>query len=365
MKIFLFILHMNSLSITFRHLDTYLDSCIDMICSRCSGNHDCHHKGLIQSFLTPTKSSSHLLDAYFQDTEHGLFHGIMCGFIISLLHKDKNIGVDNCILEKEYASAFLHDILKCNGYSQEEHDARLSEFYPNLNDETYMHSNPHITLQNKYLILADRIELTRYPDYKSWVDERYEIIFQTMEETTKFSIEQFYSKIRNVLLFFFSNSDSIFLRHGLEKIEAGDFAKHSIFPPENSYLEISNGYPIEIDRQPFGIINNWNTNATNGACSNHGMECNWNKVKGYIRYEDFCDFGSKIINSHERDHLYANGSIELKNWIFMYQNIDEDNFQIVKLIENDINILPQQLINKLCTFVKLIKDRLIVLNSCL
>ncbi len=336
-----------------------------MICSRCSGNPNTHHAGIIQTFITPKKSSSHLLDAYFKDAEHGLFHGIMCGFIISLLHKDKNIGGKKCELEKEYSSAFLHDILKCNGYSQEEHDTRLSEYYPNLKGETYTHSNPPDTLQNEYLILADRIELTRYPDYKSWVDERYIQIFQTMEETTKVSIEQFYSKIRNVLFFFFSNIDSIFLRHGLEKLEAGNFVKHAIFPPENSYLEISNGYPIEIDRPPFGILNNWKTNATNGACSNHGIESPWNKVKGYILYKDFCNFGSKIINSRERDHLYASSSIQLKDWVFMYQNIDDNDSQIVKLIENDINILPQKLINKLYIFVKLLKDRLIVLNACL
>lgn len=356
---------MNSLSRTFQHLDMYLDSCIEMVCSRCGRNPKSHHNGLIQTFITPKKSTSHLLDAYFQDTEHGLFHGIICGFIISLLHKDKNIGGKNCILEKEYSSAFLHDILKCNGYSQEEHDARLSEFYPNLKDETYTHSNPPDISQNQYLILADRIELTRYTDYKSWVDERYEKVFQTLEETTRFSIEQFYSKIRNVLLFFFSNSDSIFIRHGLEKIQAGNFAKHEIFPPKNSYLEISNGYPIETDRPPFGIVNNWNTNATSGACSNHGTTLQWNKVKGYIRYKDFCDFGSKIINSHQRDHLYASSSIQLKDWVFMYQNIDEDDSQIVKLIENDIDILPQKIINKLYVFVKLIKERLIVLNACL
>lgn len=341
----------------------YLDSCIDMICSRCSKNPKIHHNGIINTFLTTKKNSLHLLDAYFKDTEHGLFHGIMCGFIISLLHKDKNIGEKKCILEKEYISVFLHDILKCNGYSQEEHDKCLSEFYPNLKDETYTHSNPSETLQNEYLILADRIELMRYPDYKSWVDERHTKIFQTMEETTKCLIEQFYSKIRNVLLFFFSNSDSTFLRHGLEKLEESNFVKYAIFPPKGSYLELGNGYPIEIDRPPFGIVNNYNTNDTNGACSNHGLNNNWNKVKGYIRYTDFCNFGGKIIDSHERDHLYANSSIKLKDWVFMYQNINENNFQIVKLIENDINILPQKLINKLYTFVKLIKDRLIVLSS--
>jgi len=361
----LVLLQMNSLSPVFQHLDMYLDSCIDMICSRCSRNPKTHHKGLIQTFLTPKKSTSHLLDMYFRDTEHGLFHGIMSGFIISLLHKDKNIGGKECILEKEYSSAFLHDILKCNGYVQEEHDRLLSEFYPNLKVETYMHSNPSVTLENEYLILADRIELTRYPGYKTWVDERYDKIFQTIEETTKFSIEQFYSKIRKVLLFFYSNSDSLFLRHGLERIQMGKFEKHAIFPPENSYLEIEQGYPIEVDRPPFGIVNNWHTNATNGACSNHGIDYNWNKIKGYIRYSDFCNFGSKIIDSHQRDHLYANSSIQLKDWVFMYQNINEDDFQLMKLIENDIDVLPQKIVNKLYTFVKLLKDRLIVLNGCL
>ena len=358
---------MNSLSQTFQRLDTYLDLCIDMICSRCSANTLTHHKGTINTFLKPKKKiPSVFFEKYFEDTEHGLFHGIMCGFIISLIHEDKNMKKEGlCIMEKEYCSAFLHDFLKCNEFAQEEHDRCLSEFYPELKNETYVHSNPPENLQCEYLIIADRIELTRYEDNKSWVDDRYKNIFINLEDNTRCCIEQFYAKIRNVLLHFFQNSNSIFLRHGLELLNKVDCDKESLFPPKNSYLEVCDGYPIEIDRPPFGVLENWKTNATNGACSNHGLECSWNKVKGYITFTQFCNLDGTIIDSKERDHLYAISEIKLKNWVFMYQNINEDDSQIKQLIDNDIDIIPQQIINKFYTFTKLLKDRLIVLNYCI
>ena len=229
---------MNSLSETFQQINTYFDYCIDMLCSRCSGNKIIHHNGIINTFLQPTKKlKDEFFNKYFEDIEHGLFHGIMCGFIISLIHKDKNLmKKEICIMEKEYCSAFLHDILKCNGFSQEEHDKCLSEYYPNIKNEAYIHSNPPENLQNEYLIIADRIELTRYKDNKSWVDERYKNIFLKMEDSTKCYIDQFYSKIRKILLYFYTNSNQIFIRHGLEKLEECNINKVAIFPPNNSYL---------------------------------------------------------------------------------------------------------------------------------
>jgi hypothetical protein len=83
---------------------------------------------------------------------------------------------------------------------------------------------------------------------------------------------------------------------------------------------------------PFGIINyNDNqrkgfclNNKQSGFCSNHGVQQPWNKIKGMITHKEFINNGGKIINTNERDHLYATSNINIKKWKFMYQNIDKN-----------------------------------------
>jgi len=355
----------NDYSDLYIDVEHYFDECIDFICSRCSGNPLWHHKGLIHSFLTPSiKRDKTFYQNYFNDYEHGLFHGIMTGFIVSLLHKDKLIKKNNVILEQEYSSAFLHDILKSNNYPQEDHDKMLKDFYSNLKVETYVHSNPPDNFSKEYLIMADRIELARFEDYTEWVDSKYTNIFNIVEDITKIKIEKFYLMVRKALLYFYKNNDSIFIRHGLEQLNKGDFHKSASFPPVNSFLKIAEGYPIEIDRPPFGVLNNWNTNKCLGACSNHGHNSTFNQVKGFITYDEFMEKGGKIIDGKERDHLYAYNELKLSNWSFMFQQVNSNDKQVVELCKLGINIVPQSLVIKMFTFIKLLKDRLIVLNGC-
>ena len=111
------------------------------------------------------------------------------------------------------------------------------------------------------------------------------------------------------------------------------------FPPNNSYLEVDNfkSYPIEIDRIPFGYIET-SSNNQKGFCSNHGLQSQWNKVKGFITYKEFINNGGKIINTNERDHLYAKSNINISKWKFLYQNINNDDEQKKRLEKNNIYI---------------------------
>ena len=165
------------------------------------------------------------------------------------------------------------------------------------------------------------------------------------------------------MLYFFRNSENIFLRHGLEDTTKGIFDKNAIFPPTDSYLEIKNGFPIEIDRPPFGTIEQISGEIIRniGECSNHAAGFPWGKVKGLISYNDFIHNKGKIIDSKSRDHLYASSKIKLKDWTFVYQNIDDHDDQIIQLIQNDIQIIPQKVIIKMFIFMKMLKDRIIVL----
>lgn len=339
----------------------FLDLFIDMICSRCSYSHYVHHEGKINNFLMPKiKLDNSFFENYFNDTEHGFFHGLMSCYICFLINKYSKLS-KKISLEKVFASLLMHDFLKTNSYSQEDHDKLLVNFYDKLLKETYIHSNPEKKYENSYLVISDRIELSRYDDHKEWVNEKYYDIFKKLDKDTINKIIFFYKHTRKILLYFYKNRNSIFIRHGLEKLNKSDIRKSAIFPPKDSYLELDNGYSIEIDRQPFGFIPIKN-NHQMGYCSNHGRESSWNKVKGFMTIDDFNKFGGKVISSNERDHLYAISKIELDNWIFLYQQVNIKNKQVKELFDNDIRIIPQNIIFKFFELVKLLSDRIIVLN---
>lgn len=101
---------------------------------------------------------------YFYDVEHGLFHGLNALILYSLIKK---------INTQIFASILLHDFLKCNNYEQKLHDSCLKEFFPNLSEETYIHSDPSTKYKDTAVITADRLDLSRYHDYLDWVDDRF------------------------------------------------------------------------------------------------------------------------------------------------------------------------------------------------
>tara|TARA_R110001606_G_scaffold393369_1_gene563206 strand:- start:98 stop:691 length:594 start_codon:yes stop_codon:yes gene_type:complete len=127
---------------------------------------------------------------YFNDIEHGFFHCFCCCYISYIINNKK-------LDEPLIYSLLLHDFLKCNDYSQKEHDKKLIDYYPNLITETYTHSDP--LDENKCLITCDRIELRRYKDFNNWVDNRYYKLYDNMSKKQTFKIEYFYKKLRPVL----------------------------------------------------------------------------------------------------------------------------------------------------------------------
>merc|ERR1711935_485381 len=288
-------------------MDLFLNKMTYLICARCSNSG--HHKGNINNFLIPNKNLNlNFYNNYFNDIEHGFFHSLSACYIYYILN-------NNNIDEITIASLLLHDFLKCNGFSQEEHDKELRNYFPNLLDETYTHSNPPDG--NKLLVKCDRIELRRYNDYKDWVDDRYYKLYDNFNKNQNQEIETFYNNIRPTLEYFYKNRNEIFIRHGLECRAGIDkkLFKNDIFPANGSYLAVDklDSYPIEIDRVPFGYIKCIDKKQ-NGFCSNHGNLMEWNRVKGYITYKEFINNGGKIINTNKRDHLYAKSSINVNNW---------------------------------------------------
>lgn len=348
----------------------FLDTFIDYICARCSNSNKHHHNGEINKFMiTQNKIDDIYYKNYFDDIEHGFVHGLFCCFIAYIIDKEN-------INEELFSSLLLHDFLKCSGYSQESHDKDLIQYYNKLLPETYIHSNPTDKYENKLLITCDRIELRRFENYKEWIDERYHKTYNNLDDNKKQIIDEFYNKLRPVLTKLYKNRNEIFIRHGLENYEHADYKGQ--FPPKvdfNVKVKNVNTYAIEIDRIPFGYLD-IDTHKQKGFCSNHGCDSKWNIVKGFITFSDFVNKGGKMANSNIRDHLYATSDINIKDWIFLHQepkysenygerDKEKDKLQIEKLNDNNIPTIEQDLVFSFFHLVKILQDRLFVLNVSL
>lgn len=358
-------------------MDIFLCKMSELICSRCSkvDFHEFHHKGIFNNYLIPKKNiPQKYYENYFNDIEHGLFHALCACYNYFILNDGKQFD------EKVVASILLHDFLKCNEFTQEQHDKELINYFPNLLEATYTHSNPPD--DNNILVKCDRIELRRYDDYKDWVDERFYNLLDELNEKQRKFLDNFYNKERPLLEYFYRNRDEVFLRHGIEKLN--EFKYEGKYPPDNSYMIIDEleSYPIEIDNVPFGYLNHRGP-FQKGFCSNHGgRPCDiYNLIKGFITYKDFIKKGGKIINTGERDHLYALSNIDINQWVFLYQNNNKINndsnsfnwiascrsekkvFNVPEMEEKNLKVMSQKTISNLFTFIKLIKNRMIVLNQ--
>jgi len=383
----------------FEIFNDFLDQYIFYLCTRCC-RHDkchkllklvpsnrratCHHDGLILNFITPKKELDHVYhNKFLNDLEHGLFHGIMvafAGYVLVRFDPKKNALKD---FECFFASATLHDFLKSNGFEQSTHDKALKEFYPHLLPETYDHSTNDDYY--KLLIAGDRIELRRYDDYLTWVDQRYHKLISSLNSDLQQLLDFVYNVIRPTLKLFYGNRHALFIRHGIEHIGKIDYKTDVRYPPPGSFWELQKGYPIELDRVPFGtdalpsdqasLINKtWtpeevterlkNTKRCLSHCSNHsgGPLHNFNTVKGFITSHIFKKQGGKILHSGLRDHLYADSNIHPRQWTFLYQGVDAENKQVKQLIENKYRVVPQQTVILFFNLVKLFTDRLIALN---
>jgi len=308
--------------------DRFLHKYISFFCGRCEGIG--HHKGIINDYLRPiSEYKPDMLHRFFADAEHGFFHGMMASFICFVINEDGKLVEKTNSLEKIFMSATLHDFLKANGVEQKEHDRQLKKLFPKLCDETYVHSNPTKKYFNKHLIIADRLELRRYPDYKEWVDDRFHKLYKQMRTSTADMLNLFYENMRPALEYAYKHRHNPFLRHGTEVAQENI---EDIFPPKNTtYVKIKGHeklYPIEIDMPPFcsagenGSSNEWHKDDQHGHCSNHDGLSQWNQIKGYIAMSEFRKHGV-IVNTQQRDHLYARSETPCKDWFFVFQNLDK------------------------------------------
>lgn len=337
-----------------------------------------HHGGAINRHLLPsTIIPDEYINRYFEDLEHGFFHGICSCFISYII----NSNID----PSTWSSIILHDFLKCNNYPQDIHDSHLQIYYNNLDPITFKHSKSNQSLTNEPLLLADRIELMRYADYLDWVDERFFSNYNALPVETRLKINHFYDHIRPILYYFYSNRSSTFIRHGYEKSRP-PFDHNGCFPPLHYWGKKQYSlYPIEIDVAPFysevAYVNaiamspthihkrvrrqrsRNNAYQKDSHCSNHGEAALWNRIKGYIALEHFQSLGGYIQGINIRDHLMAGSQIKLNQWRFISYNATEEDKLIVRYL-NKRNIFPLEhtILYEFFMVYQLLKNRLLALN---
>ena len=355
-----------------------------------------HHNSEINNYLAAEKKIN--INLFLNDPKHGFFHGLMTSFCSYLLLGSEGFCKSNL------SSCLMHDFVKSTqGENAIDHDKKLKKFFPILLPETYEHKNqPN---ENSNLILADRLELMRYPDYKDWADDRLALAIDKLPTQYKKIIKLFYKNARPALENFYVNKDSIWIRHGVELFDA---------PSNYDYIDEKSAYPfqgshecctwhrgvkvpcyaIENDSFPFAQCN-MNRNRfyeSLGFCSSHNPRYSWSRLKGYVTSEHFHSVNDKrgqwglIVDSDIRDHLYAHSNIKLKDWTFIYNNLDENfkneatsvqkdhgldsqkvNEELIKIFEKLINIEGLGVINQKNVFylhlvTKLISQRITLLN---
>lgn len=178
-----------------------------------------HHKGLFNKILLNSKlhrtenPKIEYFKFFLNDEYHGVVHGLFTGFIVYLLYKEKNIWInaeEHDIVE-QFTTSLLHDFCKIeNG-----HDKYLKNVIPNLLPETYSHSNPLSSDENKFLIIADRFELMRFPDWKKWVDNK-KLENTTISPKLIQKINFFYKNIRPLFVNCIKLENKPIISHVLE-----------------------------------------------------------------------------------------------------------------------------------------------------
>lgn len=224
-----------------------------------------------------------------------------------------------------------------------------------------MDDKKNIVTEQFQLFLFDISAYERYTkiltSFCAWIKKNRTAKIENFDEFTdkkdvNFIKKTLYPSIKRFLL----NKESAFIRHGIEICNSENYYKKSVFPKKSascwsdggllyntktkkSYWKkkydeephIHSCYPIELDMFPFcenmECYKNrkWPSDKQYGHCSNHDALYSWNKLKGYIPFQDFDEKGGKVVQSMKRDHLYAVSNINVYDWLFVFQNIDGNN----------------------------------------
>ncbi len=289
----------------FKDAETRIGEClqtvIEALCQRCAlpPTKPRHHHGPIHKPLIPRAGTVGYgqLDAYFDNVEHGFFHGV-CTYIAAGLATDQPRD------ERLMASTLLHDFVKTIGGDPETHDSLLRDVYPGLQPVTYCHSKPPAEYTLDPLVVGDREELFRFPDAHAWVEADWPHR-KSCQNLGLLGV--FYGRIRPALERVFRHRHAVWIRHGIEGCymskEAKEKLGHAIEHwPVDHYGK--DQYAVELDKPPFT------------TCADHGLGTPWRELQGFaplLKPDDNVSVGDK-------DHVWYRAKRDIGDWTFFAQN---------------------------------------------
>ena len=386
-----------------------------------------HNKGALVRILAdgPRIDSQSVLK-WSKDVEHGLFHGVMTAFIAMMFkHPD---GIPEHIFEEQTSSkintaitaderivvtCLVHDFVK-SSFEKEPHDFLLKDYFYNLSDIVYSHSSPKDINE---LIVADRWELLRYPNWKDWVD--FDMLNHFSHKTTSMLIA-FYSHLRPALEKMIFYKDDVWFRHSPERMWVNDsfpnLNSHSNYPPKGFWparQDNEDYFAVEIGTMPpkacliHGYTkNNSSTDTDAASYSPYGM-INLLTLNKFANKDDYYRVVSPCVRVDpddspgsgtkppkwsperhlgdnwsedirktgysenifiSREHLCVQGQVPLKEWIFLYDDNRDTQYGSKERINRDwpnlfVNSKGVVNLHLACNFIELLKQLEVILLS--
>lgn len=173
--------------------------------------------------------------------------------------------------------------------------------------------------------------------------------------------------------------DSVWIRHGVEKVGECKYLKGSVFPPKLSYHQLDANQLIkkyeitdnlkfflkllEYGDQPYAIENGV---VPFDDCINHSNKKPWNTIKGVIVIDEFKKYKGRVVSSGIRDHLYAISDIEISKWLFIFDEtkVNDRKKELDEILNSDaIGLLSSKLVLLFYRFCQLFFSRFTLLNS--
>lgn len=241
----------------------------------------------------------HVIANWVDDVDHGLFHGLISGFMIHFYGGPTH---------EWFPEAMLHDFLKCAGVSEEEHDALLSKFF-RLKECAYVHTNPDD--EACPLVIADRLELMRFLDWETWV--HWEMLAKAPVPWRLVFL--FYNTIRPLLKRVYEDRNDVWVRHVQEPacwfngrrvatIDDGCWPVH-FWSPSDDWFAVQAGAMVH--RNPYH--NNL------FFAPNEGEDTSQFGALGLASMKTMRRHGTRT--GHYLDHGMMTGRVPMDEWVFV------------------------------------------------
>ena len=326
-----------------------------MLCKRCwrerrkAGKPYHHHGGLLYLIGQAAELNRPAFDRWVKETEHGYAHGFVTAYLafatrteaeIAELYRQMEADASDfsrrkgtaCLKrydqkelkpERMVLACLVHDFLKVVG-DDDRHDDALVHLFPSLGPEVYRHANPLPEDELHPLVVADRLELMRYPDHREWCDMG--VLAKYVQMYGEADLRHFYAHIRPVIEKVFRDRGDVWISH---VIESPCSPRADVFP-ENHWYAQDPGCVTDSDTWRYVAVNSGPLPVV--GCHVHtwvAWGAKHNYLMGMASRTALRKLGHKIIHPPDsvwgRDHVFVRKEqdIPLTEWSFVYDKPED------------------------------------------